>query len=689
MCFGAGKGCFIWKGCRMNHRLCRLAVLLACGTATSALAQNARPRVWVWGTPTGIMSSDRDFVKMYHRDIKQMVGGTWITPQAVADSICSEIVSRTASEGDQTGRIAIILQNYGKEDGPTDLMRHPNDEMIGPMGGPLVFSPSPPAYPAGTPSMPVPTGSIWHAAGLAQSTAWMQAFVDRFATNQTTTPAIPNPHRFHFDNEDLELSCCGDEHVWRYFAFRACIPGGNTVNGAPDIWNTGAIATPHDPSGWSTAAALLAAAYEPDRTKPLDSGQLNPDLSTNRDLAKILNGMSVEQFDRLMEESAYNLIEQQWPTVRCSNYEHSVRADGIDGRDIPSWWKSGASWAFGPVMGSASMQAPVFYAAHPDHDPTYVSPDPTGIYRATVNRSRKVLDAIVHSFGGGHSSDVAAWISLIGVGEDADDRLLNTEFNDFITDRESLYRILALARSRNIQEFILFTGDTTRTIEASTESNPTEKIVDHVWGSQLSSFTLEPGKGSTSSTNPVADLAYTLKDPVVITPNGLGEVGFVVNIATNFRDQYIGTGPRPLLRKLRLTVASEQESTAFVSVEILNPSTNTWVLAGTQAAAGERDFEIAPAMNYLSSTQSVTVRVRYTNVIDPVQADMVQLIAVGSRCPGDANDDGVVDFFDNDAVYDNYGMGGIDILGDANDDGVVDSLDFISIMNNLGTTGCR
>ncbi len=63
--------------------------------------------------------------------------------------------------------------------------------------------------------------------------------------------------------------------------------------------------------------------------------------------------------------------------------------------------------------------------------------------------------------------------------------------------------------------------------------------------------------------------------------------------------------------------------------------------------------------------------------------------AGGAKAPGDANNDGHVDLEDLNAVRNNFGAAGQDILGDANGDGRVDLEDLNSVRNNFGAALSR
>jgi hypothetical protein len=56
-------------------------------------------------------------------------------------------------------------------------------------------------------------------------------------------------------------------------------------------------------------------------------------------------------------------------------------------------------------------------------------------------------------------------------------------------------------------------------------------------------------------------------------------------------------------------------------------------------------------------------------------------------CPGDANGDNRVDFFDLNFVLADYGLTGPDLRGDINGDGIVDFFDLNTLLANYGR-GC-
>lgn len=160
-----------------------------------------RPTYWCWGAPLGAAASDARYIKMY-RFGKSATPANSIndgaTGTAIADLICDEIVARTAAEGDQTGRIGIMLQNWGKGnydndgvledvDNDTSLWREADD-------GTGVNTVNPSFHPGWVP---------FFANGIAQCRVWTRAFIAQYQARQLADASIPDPTAFWMDTENL------------------------------------------------------------------------------------------------------------------------------------------------------------------------------------------------------------------------------------------------------------------------------------------------------------------------------------------------------------------------------------------------------------------------------------------------------------------------------------------------------
>jgi len=62
--------------------------------------------------------------------------------------------------------------------------------------------------------------------------------------------------------------------------------------------------------------------------------------------------------------------------------------------------------------------------------------------------------------------------------------------------------------------------------------------------------------------------------------------------------------------------------------------------------------------------------------------------ACNVHCPGNADDNPLVNFLDLNTVLSQFGQSGDDLPGDVNDDGVVDFLDLNEVLTYFGQQTC-
>lgn len=691
----------------MSKRLNRFGALLVCaGCAASVYGQTARPRVWISGLPVsgsaGVVATDADFYPLVRISLFNAQTATWRTPEEVAD-----LITPPSFPTDST-RLGIELHNFGAKgatgyDGSNGLALDPGDGVQGPGGGALAFNPAP----SGGETVPslIPTRSTpWNQNGIADTSAWIDAFRARLVQRISTSGGtIPAPYRFHFDNEFRIESCCGNEHLWLFDAMKQCVNGtaGNRLVGGVggpvyNAWTAEPVLVPERTSatGQSTMSALAASAPSYNRAYGLND-------SANRNFQLWWGKIITEAMNRATEEGAYKRLRLSWPDVKCSNYDIDVRVDGepndpvyaaYGGRVHPDFGQHGSSWARTSWYGAGDLQAPVLYPCHPNHDTTSTP----SVERASEMVARQKLDSIMFSVipGDTLSKDIVAWIPLFDISGWHD--TLDAANANYSITREYLYRILALARSRAVGEMILFCGDSFSDVRA----NATEKIVDHVWGSHLTSSLVTVGSGPGG--NIASTLSTALRSYAEVTPSS-GTVTFSGEFNTSFRDQY-SSGNAPRVRKLRLIIETGPGTTGTPSVKFYNYKTSAWdsatyVSTLDSVNGASKAFEVTSSSaepnneDYLDtgSFRPAKIELTFTGATSNVKLDSMLLIAVGSRCRGDANDDGNVNFADTTSVLGQYGSTGEDVDGDADSDGDVDfqDLTLVASLLNSNITGCR
>lgn len=180
-----------------------------------------------------------------------------------------------------------------------------------------------------------------------------------------------------------------------------------------------------------------------------------------------------------MDEAAYAPIRAAWPTCRSSNYGTSDRYDGAG--DPPRLRRDNRhDWLRFAYSTKADLQAPVCYLA----SEAFALSDET-IEEATLRRAQLKLDANVRSHGGPHD-DVVPWIEAVGN--------VRVRGGERVAMAPGLARdLLALARSRGVHEFILWSDDSTQRTPRGW--NDFVAVIGAVWAFAPESARPEVGSG--------------------------------------------------------------------------------------------------------------------------------------------------------------------------------------------------
>jgi hypothetical protein len=624
-----------------------LLALRAMGVATVAVGTTAAgahagnhdlPRVWTWAPATGPAASHPSLRPL---TLVTINATSTPAPATVADTICDLILARGLGEGE----VAITILNYGRN----TLVGHPLDAMQG----------------TGLPSN-LERGTPWTANGLAATSAWTDAFIARYQERQAAD-GVPAPARLHMDSElrlpnrcflpDVSI-CWGTAPLEVFDAMRAD-PRWSTE---PLRMNPGLVPTPR------TMAELYESAGSPayDPALPRDA-------EANRAWSTWWDGVMRESVDGALDAALYSRAKAAWPGVRSSEFAQSMRLDGgiepdgsTRGYTDFEWWNEGwmprTAWC-----GRADLQAPAFYV----FGETFVDPA-LSFMDGQMHLHRANLDACLHSFGGVAPSEVTPWVTL----PEVDLPFGESPATSRSYTRDEFLRILALFRSRGLDEFMVWPSGNDSVWSAATSA------IDAAWSPRLVSAIAASG-----SVSPEAAELLRLGErvPCAVVPT---KAGFDLRASfTTTAESHCGDSG-----SLWIAVEGSSAADAIWTVELLRtdgswqevdaafirPGDQAARWIGPLAATGLIDTSAGPG------EASVVIRIRSESNAT-ASLDLLQLVH-WPHSRGDVNRDGSVDSVDIALVLANWSTS--DPTTDLNGDGVVNSADLTVVLSDWGP-GCR
>lgn len=622
-------------------------IIAACGLAVGvilppqrAMAQTTVPIIWAFQEPLGTAASDARITRMVRVYANQ--SGSDAAIDAAAGAALAP-----------SGKVCILIQNYGNEAGYCNLSYHASDKVAGPI------------YNGGT---DVSAWTLWTSYGRSEASAWMDDFIDEYKNQSGATP-----NRFHFDSEGQLVGCCNKAFLevfdemqmdGRWSGER--LPGfGDTLD---SIY---AVA-----SQWENPLASPA-------TLPYNSGYHMGDAGVgydNKPFSRWYIGVGLQTLDAAMNEAAYSPIKTQWPSCKTSNYESSCSFDGVSGRYYQNpWGTSGTLFIPGLKWeGSADFQSPYFYNVSADYHSGTES-----VWDTSMRINLMNLEAMIDSGTGGNSDDIVPWVPVVN-------QKITTDGTAHNVSELDVRRLLALLRSRDIGEFIAFNNDpggSSPDTDCSDDLSWTlfAKVVDGVWGATVSGASVVQGSTGQS---PQAPITLALGDPLNVTAAMVGASDYRATIEVTYTSDF-DTAPCKLAAILEGTASGGASVTA--AIEFYNYSTLSWDSAGTDPGfqgVPNQMWRVISATNHIDSASGheIKARVKYTSTASfTVAADCLQVIAHAVEyVVGDANGDGVCNTTDLllSMAYATPVCKGTN--GDVNNDGAVNAYDQILVTSYLG-----
>ncbi|MBT8487166.1 MAG: hypothetical protein KJO43_16435 [Phycisphaerae bacterium] len=466
--------------------------------ADTASNLDAPPLFWSWQRPLGRPARSGPIIQMVRKNTARL------GPAAAADRVCDEIIERRL----QTGQVAILLQNFGMGDGDPDringmgrapaLYQHWCDGLAHRARGRA----QPCERLAAADEVPQWWMTVWMKHGIAESRAYMDAFIARYRQRQASDRRVPDPTRFHFDTEGL------------------VVPQ-KTASGTVKAFD----AMRRDPR-WQLEPVpgfdgrSLETLYE-EAGRPACDPAGSWQTPGNRRWSVWYAGVCMQAADAAMNDSAYRRIRAAWPTCMSSNYRTSSRTDGAGDPPRVIIPRGGSShrWFTYHHRAFGDLQAPELYWVHPSHRQAGES-----AVTSAVREARQNVDALIHSFGGPHLN-ITPWIELVG------DEY--TAWNTPMVVPPALNReMLAMLRRRGIREFILWSNDSTQRNASSW--NAFVMLADQVWSTSLTGVEVERGTALGAA---LTDLEAALRDPFRVQSTQTEETGagrFATRLRTSF-----------------------------------------------------------------------------------------------------------------------------------------------------------
>lgn len=584
--------------------LCRRAGVMAAASLVWIANGQTYPRTYTWVDPRGLSNGEIGTTLGTYNMVPLVrlpVNG-YVTGSAYLQAIAPELRARGA------GKIAITMQNYGRRNSAHGgdvffaLPFHEDDAIV------KDCNPSCGATPCKTLSPTERLHSWWKGAGIAETREWFEDFAQAYVSD----PTLPRPSRFHFDNEFF-IADWGQLSV--FDVMLRCDPraGTETVTGFE-----------------TTLRGVYAAAGSPAYCCSLPSG---PDHPQNRAWVNWHHGVNSMLSEGAMEASTYDVIDRWWndqdgamlPRVLTSDYYASCRID--EAHALTHTGRQGSTWLNNMRwQGKASLQAPFLYEVACEHRVGTESP-----WDASVRVNRNNLEACIESFGGGHQHELTPWIALPKNEGESHYYCVDGPFDLpelSYPAKEDTRRLLMLLRSKDIQEFMIWSGND---INLAPNWRRVQDAIDQVWGASLLRANVTTGRVVSEEASLADDVRFALKDAAVLADD---ETTGTLVVEAGF-----GTSFRNVPESLQVVV----ESTAGIAgvigrVELRMPTTGTWVPVGpwfdvATFGNGQRRVCVDGASRYLGADGAVQARVTYRRIGGgsgfSVQLDLIQLSGYG------------------------------------------------------------
>ncbi len=694
-----------------------LGIILAAGAICGGGAASGavpKPRIWGWNGPSYSMWNSQDFknksaiMPLASVDVLKLnvstTGENWVCSNAATCEgrrAAKQLMADTLSQDTRfqtVDNLAILIKNFGAEASSglytmfTDLL--PNTNNLTDAQRKIK-----PWY--------TNNNTTFIVSGLSYSQDWMTGFTDELKTRMAAaSPAIPAPERFHFDNEPgaTTFPCCGSDSLVAFDAARY-----NDYRYSNSSYPV--------PGFGQTLSYLYSQSGALDYNKNYGMAQYNCCGSgsyDNRPFSRwFLNTYQQAASGALAASTAVMTGSSGWSGAKRSNYS-DVRTDAA--HPYYDAGPGGATWAYYSFQGQLELQSPVCYAAETSHFPNGTTTD-ADKWNASMSDIRRNIEACIESNGGGHQADVVPWINMPAVPTgDPSTRVFGTGSGQVIgSDCQQSYtpsaddmrRLLALLRSKDIGEMIMFNTDPTiGCLNASgtpyqlTTNNDTQlawgtvdRLVSQVWGIDIASASVTTGTRVGSAPTVTQAVTFALKDPLQITSTSPRSGDRKAQVSATFATNsgfWVGASTS----SLGIIVESLVDGSATGLIEIKRQDGSnvwdavgsTWTVdqyGGTSFGQVRRVATPRSGSQYISSGGQIDLRVTHSSQASTFTSyfDLIQVVGLdyGSSFltapPKPRGVNGIA------TVLANLGnAGGEENPADINNDGVIDAKDIEALI---------
>ncbi len=687
------------------------------------------PRIWSWGSPKGNASSDARFRQLTALTLAYtgVPGGYPLDGSGKPDrsgyAMGQVFGDRVHTLGLTAGRIALFVNGLGwgnqkTGDGSTaylqdtsgsnsrwvSLYHHESDAL----------SDSDPVYNlAETP---------WLNDGIDEVHAWVEDFIDGYNAKKTTH-GLANIDRIHQDQEPQGLEAhrpgfdfgtywtmIKADSRWNSTAANGRIPGypGQTLS---DIWTA-------RPSGVPDISSTSSAS-DKDKWRRWYSGVLKQAESA------------------ALEEAVFAPLRTAY-SLKGSDYDGTLRLDGGNSGDnsyLSGGWYPTTSGMKLAWDGKGDLQALQMYGVTAsygiegtptntnyvwprpqerslDDGVTYGTPytlsSPESILDASIRQHRYTINACARSFSGAYKDAIITYHAMPGqfwipggwsfYNATTNPNPIPAAYSKYFyrLPDDGVRRLLMLARSRNVQELVIwnetfYVSKHGNVYELNTDNpyqwNRFKAMVDQVWKYTVATASVNAG----STTGTAASLA-TGPDTFLEHTVGVTTDSILTATFANTYGSSLG---------LRFNVEAESSANSRVSVEVQNGS--GWLTVDLDPTSSATDLAVTANKRvavtgrilHPSSTFSgtITARVKFTGATSgsgnrTVKYDLFQVAADDDthRKAADFEGDGDVDL-DDVTTFENIFFSSCHTtpISDVNHDSFVDFTDYDDFLNGFDT----
>lgn len=480
-----------------------------------SMGQTTKPLFWSWTAEPTTDWSDPD--GRFTQIIRIYANGNTGTQAGTA------MANAVAASGYSSGRVAILIQNFGNNPDPTTSYTHSllhDDDAVTIQGVP--------AWPEAldTASQDL-RRQPWMTYARVDMADWIQDFCDAY---QARTPAVPFPDRIFFDQETALTNICGANYA--YILECMAIETPTSTN----RWNTEEV--PGFPG--KTMAELWTDDFNGAIEDQIDTSDGGFCFEEHKPIFLWYQSICQKAKDAVLGEM-YDILHNEFSGVNISNYQDCRtdylndtfdwqkdfaigetdpvptramprgREDKKGGNSMYNEFISNGRWFItGPSARSGDFDSPNLYTNFPDFiEPNYYLPGSPNesqwdsSLRVQRRWAEAILNSNVVSFSVSNpSAEFVPWTPMVCGNPAADSPAYEVTLDD-------IRRQLTMLRAKNVPEIIWWTGELDAE-DAEFQYRRSRVAFEQVYYPSLTGFTIALSGTSYVYSNP-EDLWYTLR----------------------------------------------------------------------------------------------------------------------------------------------------------------------------------